>query len=183
MTTITSEVIASGHADAQHPAMDITTSSPNRSTRRSTVVDEALDTRLLAGSLRNTFRLNAALSGSTGLIAVVAGPWLATILGTGRADVVRLVGAGLVIFAGALAVSAASRTSTMRGRAVAFSIADLSWTAASLVTIGLGWYTGAGAVLVAGAAAVVCVLGVRQLVLWRRLQRVDTSSVERGAHR
>lgn len=150
--------------------MDNATSLPDPSLDRSTVVDDAFAIRLVAGSLRNTLRLNALLSASTGLLALAAGPWLADTLGTDHVGIVRLLGAGLVLFAAALAITGASKASTMHRWALGFSVADLAWTTASLLAIALGWFVAAGNVAVALASAAVCALGVRQLVLWRRLR-------------
>lgn len=153
-----------------HADMNNATSLPDPSLDHAIVVDDAFATRLVAGSLRNTLRLNALLSASTGLLALAAGAWLADTLGTDHVGIVRLLGAGLLLFATALAVAAASKASTMHRWALSFSIADLAWTAASLLTIALGWFAAAGNVAVALTSAPVCALGVRQLVLWRRLR-------------
>lgn len=157
-------------AGVDHVFMDHATSLPDPFLDRSTVVDDAFAIRLVAGSLRNTLRLNAMLSASTGLLALAAGPWLANTLGTDHVGIVRLLGAGLVLFAAALVVAGASKASTMYRWALGFSVADLAWTGASLLTIALGWFSAVGNAAVVLTAAVVCVLGVRQLVLWRRLR-------------
>ncbi len=159
-------------AGVDDAVMDNATSPPDPSLDRAIVVDDAFAMRLAAGSLRNTLRLNALLSASTGLLALAAGPWLADTLGTGHVGIVRLLGAGLVLFAAALAVAAASRASTMHRWALGFSVADLAWTATSLLTIALGWFAAAGNVAVALTATAVCALGVRQLQLWRRLSLI-----------
>lgn len=163
--------MASVTAGVDDVFMDNTTSLPDPSLGRSVVVDDAFAHRRVAGSLRNTLRLNALLSGATGLLALAAGSWLANTMGTGHVGIVRLVGVCLVLFAAALAVSAASSASTMHRWALGFSVADLAWTAASLLTIAFGWFSAGGNVAVAVTSAAVCALGVRQLVLWRRLRR------------
>jgi hypothetical protein len=64
---------------------------------------------LVATRLRNVFRVNALVSGSTGLACALAAPAIADVLEVERAPV-ALIGVGLVGFAVALGVLGAATT-------------------------------------------------------------------------
>ncbi len=77
------------------------------------VVDELTPVRSSAQRLRNTLRLNALTSTVGGLVCLLAGGWSSTVLGTGHAGLVRLVGLGLIVFAFDVAAVAGARVSRL----------------------------------------------------------------------
>ncbi len=119
--------------------------------------------------LRLVLRSNALTSGLGGLIALAAPGWLDELLGTGRPGWIRLVGAGLVAFAGFVALT--SRASTLRLARVAplISLADAAWVAGSVLTIAAGWYSTSGAVLMASVGVMVGAFSIAQAILSKRV--------------
>lgn len=135
------------------------------------VVDPNTPVRSAAQRVRNTLRLNACTSAGGGLaLVVVAGP-LNNLMGTGSPNWVRMVGAGLVMFA--LNVGILSGTSIRRlARFTALvSTGDGIWVLASFATMAAGWYSSAGRAIVSAVALMVGGFGVRQLVLVRQLRQ------------
>ena len=119
-----------------------------------------------ARHLRTVLAVNAATSLTAGVAAVSAAPWLVDELGLGSEAWTRLVGLGLVLFAIDVAVAAAKATHRLRSAALAVSLADLSWVAATVVVLATVDLTSAGRVV-----AVVMGLGVLDfalLQLWFR---------------
>lgn len=142
------------------------------------VVDAATPIRLAAQRLRNTLRLNAATSLAGGLVLVVAPGPLNRLLGTGSPGWVRIVGAGLVLFAldvGALAGARIRRLTTMTPLV---STGDGAWTLASAATIAAGWYSTPGSVIAGAVAVMVGTFGVRQLVLVHRLRLASIGAAD-----
>jgi hypothetical protein len=120
-------------------------------------------------TLRLVLRTNATTSGLGGLSALVAGGPVDDLLGTGQVGLVRLVGAGLVLFAlGVLVVSRLDRGGLIR-HVPGISLGDATWVVGSVVAIGLGWFSTGGAVIMAAVAVMVGVFGIEQAVLVRRL--------------
>lgn len=118
--------------------------------------------------LRLVLRSNALTSGLGGLVAVAAPRWLDELLGTGHPGWVRLVGAGLVAFAGVVVwVSRASSPVLVR-LAPLISVADAFWVVGTILTIAAGWYSSAGAVLMASVAAMVTGFSIAQAKLAKR---------------
>lgn len=113
--------------------------------------------------------VNSAVSGASGLAAIIAAPWLAHHLGGAPVGLFRWGGAALALYAGWLALLAVSGPSARDGRVVA--ALDGAWvigTAAVLAAVG-GSFTPLGTVLLVGIADVVAVLGLLQ---WRAAPRV-----------
>ncbi len=133
------------------------------------VVDAKTPVRSAAQPVRNTLRLNAVTSAGGVLALVVAAGPMNDLLGTGSPSWVRIVGAGLFVFA--LDVGYLSGTSIRRlVRFTPFvSIGDGIWVLASIATMAAGWYSAPGNVIVGAVACMVGIFGVRQLVLVRRL--------------
>lgn len=122
-----------------------------------------------ARALRTTLRLNAATSLLGGLAAMAAAGPVDRLLGTGEPGWVRLVGAGLVLFAGGVAATSGATVDRLARRTPVISAADATWVAASAATIAAGWYSAGGTAIVAAVAVAVAAFCARQLILVRRL--------------
>ena len=147
----------------------------------SPVVDELTPVRSSAQRLRTTLRLNALTSTFGGLVCLLAGGWTSTLLGTGHAGFVRLVGLGLVVFAFDVAAVAGARVSRLVGWAPVVSIADAVWVAATVLTIAAGWYSTGGGIVVGLVGAMVATFGVTQLCAWQRHRSTVGSRLVSGA--
>jgi hypothetical protein len=136
------------------------------------LVDHHTPARLSAQRLRNTLRLNTVTSFAGGFAAVVAGGAVSRLLGTEHTVEVRIVGAGLCLFALGVVIVAGSRISRLLRWAPAITAMDAAWVAASIGTVALGWYSTSGAVVIMLVAGVVGVLAVRQATAIRRSRRL-----------
>ena len=119
-----------------------------------------------ARHLRTVLGVNAATSLAAGVVAVSAAPWLVDELGLGSEGWTRLVGVGLVLFAIDVALVAGRSTRRLRVAALAVSLADLAWVAATVVVLAAVDLTTAGRIV-----AVVMGIGVLDfalLQLWFR---------------
>ncbi|HXV94031.1 MAG TPA: hypothetical protein VD813_12075 [Pseudonocardia sp.] len=118
--------------------------------------------------LRLALRLDAGASGLLGVLAVVAAPALATLLGPPSAVLVG-VGAFLVVFAAGLLVLAARAVMPPAAVRVVV-VGNLAWSVASVVAVVAGWsvLTGLGvAVVLAQALAVTAFADLQWLGLRR----------------
>ena len=115
--------------------------------------------------LRFVLAANGTTSGLAGLVALVDSGRVDEWLGTGHPGWVRVVGAGLVVFA--FAVIALSRSNVQRVRrwVPAISVADGGWVAASFATLIAGWYSNRGTVIIAAIALVVGTFAIEQILL------------------
>lgn len=114
---------------------------------------------------------NAATSLAAGAVGLAAGRWSANRLGLDDTTWVRLVGAGLILFA--LAVAAASR---LRGPALAraarlISAADAAWVIGTVAVVATGVLSTSGVVIALVMGVGVLDLGLAQLWLAGRLAR------------
>ncbi|MCY7300521.1 MAG: SRPBCC family protein [Ilumatobacteraceae bacterium] len=122
-----------------------------------------IDARRAATRLRNLLRSNALFSTATGLLAVVAGGPIAELLGVDQVWVVRVLGGGLVAFAGLVFVVSGVRTTLLRPANLGVSIGDLGWVAGTLAAFALGWLSTSGVVAMGATGVVVLALGLTQL--------------------
>ena len=116
--------------------------------------------------LRFTLGLNAATSAFAGLVGLLAASWTADLLGVEAVGVVRLVSLALVVFALDVALLERAGRRWLAPGALAVSVVDLAWVAATLVLVGRGVTDGAGTIV-----ALVMGLGVLDfavLQLWVR---------------
>ncbi len=143
-----------------------------------TVVDKSTPARAAAQRLRDTLRLNATTSMLGGLTAAVAAGPLDRVLGTGQVTAVRLVGAGLFVFAVDVLAVAGARISRLRRWAPVIVVGDALWVAGSIAAIVAGWFSATGAVVVSLVAVMVGAFAVRQWTSWRRFARVDVRAVD-----
>ena len=119
--------------------------------------------------------VNAATSLAAGAVGLAAGRWSADRLGLDDTLWVRLVGAGLILFA--LAVAAASR---LRGPALAraarlISVADAAWVVGTVAVVAAGVLSTGGVVIAAVMGVGVADLGLAQVWLAGRLARTGTA--------
>ena len=170
---ITCEVIAFGPISADSVLMDFPLLGQHvAQASLGSVIDDLTPVRTAGQRLRNTLRLNALTSTVGGLVCVVAGGWTSTVLGTGHAALVRLVGLVLVVFAVDVGAVAGSRVSKLSRWATVVSIADAMWVAATVATVAAGWYSAAGVVVVGAVALMVGGFGLGQFRAWRHLRTV-----------
>ena len=118
--------------------------------------------------LRTVLAANAATSLAAGVVAVSAAPWLADELGLRNEGWTRLVGVGLVLFAIDVALVAGRATRRLRPAALAVSLADLAWVAATVVVLAAVDLTTAGRIV--AAVMGIGVLDFALLQLWFRHQ-------------
>ncbi len=142
------------------------------------VVDANTPVRHAAQWLRNTLRLNTVTSLAGGLVLVVAPGPLNRLLGTESPGWVRLVGAGLVLFALDVGALSGTRIRRLIATTPLVSIGDGAWTVASAATIRAGWYSTPGAVIVGLVAVMVGTFGVRQLIQVHRLRLVSAATAD-----
>ena len=112
--------------------------------------------------LRQTLLVNGIATAMTGVAALLGAPWLASILGPMAPELLAIIGAGLVVFAGVLLAQA--RRARIDSR-VAWTIAamDVAWVLGSVAVVEAGVLTVAGNVIVAAVAAVVLVFAVLEI--------------------
>lgn len=120
--------------------------------------------------LRRILLTNASTSGAGGAAALLFGGPVDALLGTDNSPWVRVVGAGLVAFALFVALTARATTSRLVAETPWISVGDLAWVGGTVLTIGLGWYSAAGAVVMAIVGAMVGSFGVAQATLVRRVR-------------
>lgn len=116
---------------------------------------------------------NAAFSGASGLVLLVAAGPAGAWLGVPDPWLLRALGGGLVAFgAGLLLLARSDRPK--RGLVVAASASDFAWVAGSVVLLAAfpDLLSAAGRAAVAGVAVVVAGLGGAQLVGLRRRTQV-----------
>jgi hypothetical protein len=116
--------------------------------------------------LRTVLRLNAVTSLLGGLAAAVFASPLSESLGIDHVAVTRLIGIGLIVFAGAVALVSSRDEATLRTAALAVSAADVGWVLATITLVAAGILTTLGAVV-----ALVLALGVADFAaaqLWTR---------------
>jgi hypothetical protein len=123
--------------------------------------------------LRLVLATNATTSGLGGLAAVVAAGTVDSALGTDSIMWVRIVGAGLVLFAALVLWTARSTTRRVVIGAPVISVGDVSWVVGTIVTIVLGWYSTVGAIVMAVVGVAVGSFGVAQAVLAGRIRSDD----------
>lgn len=123
------------------------------------------------GRLRGVLALNGMTSLAAGVVALVATSWAADVLGVDRPGWIRLVGAGLVLFAVDVALVARSRAGVLRRHAATVSAADAAWVAATIVLVALGAFSTRGAVVASIAALALADFATLQLVFRGRVER------------
>ncbi len=152
------------------PVVDDRPMHPPTTQTPAAVVDTQFDLRLLIQSLRNTVRVNVAVSFVGGAVALGAANRLGDVLGAGSHGAIRIVGAGLVVYAAALFAVGAARTSELVRWTLTASVADGSWVAASALAIVFVPFSNVGIAVIVSVAGIVAAVGARQLALRRRVR-------------
>lgn len=124
-----------------------------------------------ARQLRLILRTNAAFSLLSGVVAIVAAEPVSELLGVDVSWLVRLVGVGLVGFAGGVLLIARAAPGRLHASALLVSAADFGWVAATAVVIAGGWLAGGGVAMLGVVALVVAAFGIEQLIARHRLGR------------
>lgn len=123
-----------------------------------------------AQRLRLVLRLNAASSAAAGVLLTAAPDSVDDLLDTGHPGWIRVVGLALLPFAAFVAWLSTGPVDRLRRFTPAIVVADVTWVAASVATVVLGWYSVGGAVAVIAMATVVDLWAVLQWTAWRRLR-------------
>jgi Polyketide cyclase / dehydrase and lipid transport len=120
---------------------------------------EQVQPLLIATRLRNVLRVNAVVSGLSGLATALASGWVAEVMGVSMIAV-RVVGVGLVLFAVGVGLAGGWRQRRLPALARLIGVADAGWVAATAVLVATGAFSAAGigvavtiGVVVAGFAA------------------------------
>jgi hypothetical protein len=120
----------------------------------------------VARRLRQVLGANAATSLLAGAAGLVAAGWWSEELGIPSSAWIRVVSAGLVVFALEVAVVAARRGSRLVAGAAVISALDLAWVAGTVAVLTLVDLTTTGRVV--AIAQGIGVLGFAGLQLWLR---------------
>lgn len=124
--------------------------------------------------LRTVLRINAGFSALSGVAAVVAARSVGDLLGVGDSSpvdetlVIRLVGAGLLVFAALVAALSTADPDRLVRDVVIVSAADVGWVVATIVAVALGWFSTTGVVVMGLVALVVAAFALEQLWFRRR---------------
>ena len=115
---------------------------------------------LLAGVLL----INGTISGLVGLIVFLVPTQIDELMGAGSPGIVRLVGAGLVLFG--IAVFALGRQTgpVLRSGGRVVLVLDIIWVVASVVLVASGWFSTSGKVIVLAVALVVAGFALGEVV-------------------
>ncbi|MGH1492381.1 MAG: hypothetical protein ACRBK7_23835 [Acidimicrobiales bacterium] len=119
--------------------------------------------------LRNLLRANSAFSTLSGAIGVVAAGPAADFLGVEQVWIIRLLGVGLLGFAGAVFAVSRTSTSTLARWSQVISLNDFAWVAGTVLVLLLGWLSTGGAITMGLIGLVVLELGLLQTKARRRL--------------
>lgn len=121
-----------------------------------------------ARRLRAVLAVNATTSFACGVAGLVAAPYWSDTLGIDSTAWIRIVSAGLVLFAVDVALVAARAKAWLPGASLAISVGDLAWVAATGVALATVGFTTTGWIL--ATVIGVGVLDFALLQLWFRRQ-------------
>lgn len=120
--------------------------------------------------LRMVLTINAAFSGVSGVILLLASHYIATMMGIANGQVLKGIGLGLIVFG--LTVLAAARRKTLSAKQVkSIIVQDWAWVIGSLLIIALqAWgLTNVGYWLIAIIAMIVADFAIFQMWYLRRI--------------
>ncbi len=137
--------------------------------RTATATTTAVDPERPARRLRAVLATNAATSFLFGSAGLVAAPLWSDTLGIDSVGWIRLVSAGLVLFAVDVALVASRARASLPTAALAVSVADLAWVAATGVALATISFTATGWILAVVIAAGVFDFALLQLWFRGRL--------------
>lgn len=118
--------------------------------------------------LRRSLQLDGVASGLTGVLLLVAAGPVSALIGLAASGVARIIGAGLIVYAGALLWNA-RRTTVARGEVVAAVLLNIAWVIGSAALVLAGPLTALGNLAVAAVAAVVLGFTLLEIVGLSRL--------------
>ena len=121
-----------------------------------------------ASFLRRSLQLDGIASALCGALLLMAAQPLSNVIGLSAPGSVRVVGAGLLVYA-ALLLWNAGRATVSRGEALAAIVLSVAWIVGSAVLIVEGPLTAVGNLAVAAVAAAVLGFTVLEVVGLRRL--------------
>ncbi len=116
--------------------------------------------------LRLVLKANAIFSFTSGAVALVAGSWISRELGIDDVVLTRLLGGGLILFAGAVMVISRLDEPRLRAESALVSIADFTWVIGTVVVLLTGWLNTTGNLVLAVVGLAVADFGATQL--WYR---------------
>ena len=128
--------------------------------------------------LRTVLKINALISGATGLAAALFAGRIDRLIGSDAETIVRVVGIGLVAFAVVLYVVSKAETSALRTGGWIITVADIAWVIASIAAVAAGWFNTSGNLIVLGVAAVVAGFAVGEIIGLRQLDSDRTQARE-----
>ncbi len=130
-------------------------------------------------NLRHVLRANAAFSMVSGVTALLGGSWISRELGIDHSMLTRLIGAGLIGFAAAVAAISRLDERRLTAEALLVSIADATWVLGTIAVVLAGWLNTTGALAMSLIALVVADLGATQL--WFRAKALGDDRERRPA--
>lgn len=113
--------------------------------------------------LRTLLRCNALFSTATGVVALVWSESIAELLGIEPVWAVRVLGGGLVAFAGLVVGVSVSQAALLRPASLIVSIGDLGWVVGTLGVVAFGWLSSSGVAVMGATGLVVLGLAVAQI--------------------
>jgi hypothetical protein len=117
---------------------------------------------LRSSRLRNVLRVNAVVSGLTGLTVAVGAGWIGDVVGVSTIAA-RVVGIGLVLFAVGVGGVSGARHRRLPALARLIGVADAGWVAATAVFVAGGAFTRTGSVVALAIGVVVAGFAVLEL--------------------
>lgn len=120
-------------------------------------------------NLRRVLAANAATSGVGGIAGLVAASWWSDTLGIPSVGWIRLISAGLVVFAVEVALVAARATKSLPSAALAISVADVAWVVGTVVVLATVDLTTTGWIVAVAMGVGVADFALLQLWFRRRL--------------
>ena len=116
-----------------------------------------------ADRLRLVLRANATFSLVGGVVALVAGSWLSEQLGIDHVVITRLLGAGLIIFAGDVLFVSRRPEPKLLTESALISTGDFIWVAATVVVLLTGILSTTGVIVATVVGLAVADFGASQL--------------------
>ena len=113
-------------------------------------------------TLRKVLLANTEFSIATGLAGLIFGVPVADALGVDQVWLIRLLGAGLLGFAGIVFLVSRSSPQVLQRWSREISVADIGWVIGTVVVVALGWLSTSGAIIMAVIGVLVLALGLAQ---------------------
>lgn len=125
--------------------------------------------RSAESTLRKVLLANTEFSIATGLAGLIFGAPIAETLGVDQVWLIRLLGTGLLGFAGVVFLISRSPQPVLQQWSGEISHADFGWVIGTVVIIALGWLSRTGAIIMAVIAVAVLALGLAQHYFRRQM--------------